>query len=375
MVSSYQRYYQAWHGYLSAKMAMVDPEKDVIKSAFRTALACVVCMLLFHYLHADNRVSILAGFAAFSFVQNDPHGLAWPRLCFLSAIIIVFTGITFMGLCLSVHRWAFWLSIPLLTFIGAYLSCLGTTYFNAGVWALILYVFAGGNPMSVSQALPVVWVFLCCGVICLVICFGVFPIRAYQRLLRNYRSIFKNLMAVLRSDQSDKQHLSKAFNNKIDHLLILHQQNLYHYFKACGTSLAQQNDFREMAKLLYQVGLMLKSMVAFRKRIVQHADYSDTQLDIFHHEIMQLLAALMQQSKTAHLPDFTNADRVLDQCRERLTIMRQELLHKAALLHTVVNFTALFDYSNYFYHIIQLYALLKNASNNIAVIQHKRLSL
>lgn len=370
-----RQYYQAGHSYLLSQLAMMDPEKDVVKSAFRTALACMVCMIVFQTLYDNGRVSILAGFAAFSFVQNDPHGLPWPRLGFLSGIIVLFTALTWVGLCLSAHRWLFLLSIPLLAFIASYLSYLGTAYFNAGVWALILYVFAGGNSMTVQQALPIVWVFLSSGVMCLVICFGVFPIRVYQRLLRNYRSIFKNFMAVLHSDQSENPHLSKAFNNKIDHLLLLHQQNLHHYFKACGASLAQQNDFREMAKLLYQMGLMLKSMVAFRKRIRHNPDYHQTRLEDFHLEIMALLSALMKQCKNAQLPDFSAADAVLEHCRDGLTLMRHDLLHQASLMQTPVNFTTLFDYSNYFYHIFQLYALFKNASHNIAAIQHKRLAL
>ena len=356
---------------------MVDPECDVLKSAFRTALACGLCIFLFQYV-GNTHASILAGFAAFCFVQNDPQGLNGPRFIFLSAVILVFTLLAFVGMVLGAHLIWFIATLPVIIFVAAYGSCLGPNYFNAGLWALFLYLFASANPLSVHEASLISIVFLLSGSICLATCFFVFPLKPYQRLIQNYRLLLKQFIALIdskplngqRNEWLKKDSLQK-FNHQIDHLLVLQQYNLEFYFKTCGIALRQQSDFVQLAKALYQISLMLKSTMALQQRIAAYDSYAQTQLPLCQIEMVKLLVALVAQIKDQSLPPFSQVETALESVRDHLTAFRGEALRHAALMNVSVDFTIIFDYSNYFYHFLKLYDLLKITSQHIFLMQQK----
>lgn len=127
------------HYYVDA----TDPEGAILKLALRTAFACALSIIIFQYL-GNSLLSTWAGFATFAFVQNDALDRAFSRLYFLVAVILTFTVVTFLGMIISYHNvtW-FILSVPIITFSFAYLACLGSRYFNAGGWAMFLYIMAG----------------------------------------------------------------------------------------------------------------------------------------------------------------------------------------------------------------------------------------
>ena len=53
----------------------VDPDDAIVKAALRTAVACIICIVLLQ-LSGELALSAWGGFAAFAFVQND------IRFCF-----------------------------------------------------------------------------------------------------------------------------------------------------------------------------------------------------------------------------------------------------------------------------------------------------
>lgn len=353
------------------KSARVDPERDVLKSALRTALACAICIVLFQYA-GNTRVSILAGFAAFSFVQNDPQGLPLPRLFFLSGIVVLFSVVAFSGLVIGNYPYGLIITTPVLAFACAYIACMGVAYFQAGVWVLLIYFFAAANPVSVVNAAEVAVVFVMCGAICVLTCFWVFPINPYQRLIQSYRLILVNFIRLLSEEPGATKPL-QAFNRQIDHLLVLQQKNLYGYFQVGGLSLTRQRDFGQLAKSLYQISLMLKSTLAFHEKIYRQAGYSHTQLSVCHVQMITLLTALVEQINTGTLPPFAEVERALEDVRDHLTAFRREALAAAAVMKTAVDFNPIFDYSNYFYHFLKLYDLLKEASFHIQALQDHQL--
>ena len=182
----------------------VDPDGTIFKAAFRTAVACIICILLLQ-LSGELALSAWGGFAAFAFVQNDIQDSAFNRLWFLIAVILGFTGLTFAGMLLGNHPWRFWATVPVVTFGCAYIACLGFQYFNAGAWALFLYVLAGANPVNFMQAGKIGLIFLLCGVISVLICFCVFPIRPHQKALYHYRKILTKIFRLF-----EHSHLSQS---------------------------------------------------------------------------------------------------------------------------------------------------------------------
>ena len=189
----------------------VDPEGAIIKTSFRTALACAISILLLQFF-GNLSLSAWAGFATFAFIQNDIQDLFFNRLKFLITIILIFTGFTFLGLLLGQYETAFLISVPLIVFICAYPACLGFPYFNAGAWALFLYILAGATPSDLWLASQIAITFLICGVISLATCFLIFPIRPYQKIILNYRRMLTKIRLLL---QNSTKKISDILPNLI----------------------------------------------------------------------------------------------------------------------------------------------------------------
>lgn len=361
---------QGWQRF-HVRMRVADPEHHVLKSALRTALACAICMAIFQWWQ-DTHVAVLAAFAAFTFVQNDPQGMFWPRLLFLSSIIVSFTALALVGFLWGDHSVVYLLFLPVLSFACGYLAYLGSAYFYAGIWALVLYVFAAANAVPVAQVNNMVNVFLISGAVCIVTCFVVFPIRPYASLLKNYQAIFKNFMAVVATYRLTESQRTRKLNQHIDQLLFLHQKNLHLYFKRCGVSLAQQKDFKQLAKCLYQLGLLLKSSLTSQQKIEAYSSYSHTPLKDCETSILAWLKAMLDQIQGGTPPDFPAMEAELEQWRDGLTAFRRKALEEAKLRQQAVDFSAIFDYSNYFYQLIQLQQLLRDTSDNLVALAKLR---
>ncbi|MBS0351690.1 MAG: hypothetical protein JSR33_11005, partial [Proteobacteria bacterium] len=256
----------------------VDPEGAIVKTSFRTALACAVSILLLQF-YGNLSLSAWAGFATFAFVQNDLQDLFFNRLKFLMAIILVFTGFTFLGMLLSQHLIAFLISVPLVVFICAFSACLGFPYFNAGAWTLFLYILAGATQSNVREASQIAVTFLICGVISLVACFLIFPIRPYQKIILNYRRMLSKILLLLQHGAQNHKRYFIQFNLQLDRMLELQEKNLSQYLELKQTSSVEQTSLIQLSKSIYQIGLMVKSIVYWQQRVSNTINYSESGLE------------------------------------------------------------------------------------------------
>lgn len=340
----------------------VDPEGAVCKLAFRTALACMISIILLQILGKAN-LSAWGGFAAFAFVQNDIQDLVFNRLWFLLVIILVFTSLTFLGMLLGSHPWIFLASVPVTIFICAYPSCLGFQYFNAGAWALFLYILAGANPAGLSQASQIAAVFLLCGCISLTVCFFVFPMRSFQKIMLNYKRILVKIALLFH--HATQKH-STQFTAQLDKLLELEEKNMNFYLQAKKTSTIQKTALINLEKLLYQTSLMTKSTLTWQKRVSSYPHYVETQLEDCKLLIETVIKKIVLQIKHRELINFSAIHSQLNHYRESLTKLR-----KIEAAKSQPDFAEFLDYSAYFYHYLKLLELLEESSQNITQLSDR----
>ena len=337
----------------------VDPDNAIVKVAFRTAVACIICILLLQ-LSGELALSAWGGFAAFAFVQNDIQDSAFNRFWFLIAIILVFTGLTFTGMLLGNYPWRFWATVPVVTFGCAYIACLGFQYFNAGAWALFLYILGGANPVNFMQAGKIGLIFLLCGIISLLICFGVFPIQPQQKALYHCRKILTKVSLLFGQGMSARQ-IDQLFS-QLDKLLESQGSNMALYLKS--QNLIGQEAWINLEKLLYQISLMTKSILAWQKRASSHPHYADVHLEDCRQVMAMALQEIINQIRRKQSPHFANIYTQLESYREKITELRRQEIAKAE-----PDFSECLDYAAYFYHYEKLMGLLEKASQNIAQLQ------
>lgn len=341
----------------------VDPEGAIIKTSFRTALACAVSILLFQ-LFGNLSLSAWAGFATFAFVQNDIQDLFLNRLKFLIIIILTFTGFTFLGILLSQHGLAFLISVPLVVFFCAYPACLGFPYFNAGAWALFLYILAGATPSNLWQASQVAITFLICGVISLAVCFLIFPIRPYQKIILNNQRILKKIILLLQHSAKNNERYFVQFNLQLDQMLELQEKNISQSLESGKISSVKQTALVHLSKSIYQIGLMIKSIIYWQRRVSNTIHYSESGLDDCRNLIENALKTIINQVKRHQLPDFSQMHAKLMEFRNSLTEYRKrEIIDENSSLSDYL------DYGICFYHYIKLLELLAESSQAIAQLQ------
>ncbi len=341
----------------------VDPEGAIIKNSFRTALACAISISLFQFF-GNISLSAWAGFATFAFVQNDIQDLFFNRLKFLIIIILTFTGFTFLGMLLSQHGLAFLISVPLVVFLCAYPACLGFPYFNAGAWALFLYILAGATPSNLGQASQIGITFLICGVVSLATCFLIFPIRPYQKIILNYRRMLTKILLLLQHSSKNNKRYFTQFNLQLDRMLEIQEKNISQSLESGKISTAKQTALAHLSKSIYQIGLMIKSIIHWQQRVSNTIDYSKSGLDECRSLIENALKAIVIQIKRHSLPDFDQMNSKLMEHRNRLTELRKQEIVKAD-----PDFSDFLDYSIGFYHYIKLLELLAESSQSISQLQ------
>jgi hypothetical protein len=354
---------QWWMSAKNYYVDAVDPEGAIIKTSFRTALACAVSILLFQFL-GNLSLSAWAGFATFAFVQNDIQDLFLNRLKFLVIIILTFTGFTFLGMLLSQHGLAFLISVPFVVFFCAYPACLGFPYFNAGAWALFLYILAGATPSNLWQASQMAITFLICGVISLAACFLIFPIRPYRKIILNYRRILAKILLLLQHSSQNNERYFTQFNLQLDRMLEIQEKNISQSLEFGKISVHKQMALVHLSKSIYQIGLMVKSIIYWQQRVSGTIHYSASGLDECRNLIENALKTIIIQMKRRSLPDFDQMNSELMRHRNRLTELRKQEIVKVD-----PDFSDHLDYSACFYHYIKLLELLAESSQSISQLQ------
>ncbi|MFT3742560.1 MAG: hypothetical protein QM752_07930 [Gammaproteobacteria bacterium] len=343
----------------------VDPERSIAKLSFRTALACAICIVLFQWL-GQGYLSAWAGFAAFSFVQNDTQEYLSTRIYFLIGIIVAFTALVYLGITLrSLNVWLFMSSVPLILFLCAYQSCLGFSFFNAGTWAMFTYVMAGSNLTHHVEASVLAKTFLICGIICLLICFFIYPDVQKQKVTHSHERVLNKLLFALRYFQSHvcQTKKLKMLNHQLDKLLTLQEKNLVTYLKMHKASNPDyQQTVLNLGKTLYQICAMVKSIFQFHKHLPANVNlYQDTSLTT---ALCQVVQDLEHQFKTHHPPNFQATRKIFEMYRDQVTLLRQTLLQTPG-----ANLGIFLEYSRYLYHHFQLLDLLEEASGYITQLE------
>jgi hypothetical protein len=354
---------QWWIGIKNYYVDAVDPEGVILKTSFRTALACTVSILLLQF-YGSLSLSAWAGFATFAFVQNDIQDLFFNRLKFLIAIIFIFTGFTFLGMLLSQHAVAFLISVPLVVFICAFPACLGFPYFSVGAWALFLYILAGATPSSIHQASQIAITFLICGVVSLGACFLIFPIRPYQKIILNYRRMLTKILLLLKHSAQNNERYFTQFNLQLDRMLELQEKNITQCLESGKISAAKKTTLIHLSKLIYQIGLIVKSIIHWQQRVSKTIHYSESGLEDCRSLIEDALKAIIIQIKHHREPDFSHMNTQLMEHRNRLTEFR-----KREIVKENPDLSDFLDYSACFYHYIKLLELLAESSQSISQLQ------
>lgn len=327
----------------------VDPDSAIFRVALRTAVACIICILLLQF-SGELALSAWGGFAAFAFVQNDLPNSFFNRFWFLIAVILIFTGLTFSGMLLGNQPWLFWLTVPGVTFGCAYIACLGFSYFNAGSWALFLYVLAGANPVSLMRAEKIGLVFLLCGIVSVLVCFLIFPMPSYHRIMRHYQRILTKILQLFEYNANGHEKNFNKLSAQLDKLLELQERNMGFYLRSRQPIEPESLPLLSLEKWLYQIGLMAKSILAWGKRI-------DTPVDDCQHLIIFTLKDVISQIKRKRSPDFAVIYTRLDICRKKIAILRRQEIN--------------LDDAAYFYHYQKMLELLEKASHNLAQLTRK----
>ena len=341
----------------------VDPDGAIVKAALRTAVACIICIVLLQ-LSGELALSAWGGFAAFAFVQNDIQDSVSNRLWFLLSVIFIFTALTFSGMLLGNHPWWFWATVPVVTFGCAYVACLGFQYFNAGAWALFLYILAGANPASSPQAGKIALIFLLCGAVSLLVCFLLFPLPSYQRVTDHYKRILAKILLLFENSTSFSESNFNKLSAQLDKLLELQEKNMALYLKS--KNLIDQEILMSLEKGLYQISLLTKSILTWQKRVSTYPHYADMHLDGCRQLITVALKGIINQIKTKRSPDFTVIYTQLENYRENITQLRRQEIAK-----TESDFSEFLDYAAYFYHYQKLLELLEKISQTLIQLMGK----
>ena len=126
-------------------------------------------------------------------------------------------------------------------------------------------------------------------------------------------------------------------------------------------NLVGQEAWVNLEKLLYQIGLMTKSILAWQKRISSYPHYSDVGLEGCPGLMVIALHDMINQIRYKRSPNFSTIYTQLESCRENITWLRRQEINKAE-----PDFSECLDYAAYFYHYEKLLELLEKSSQNIS---------
>lgn len=355
----YQRLNHFKHYYIDR----VDPEGYFAKLAFRTALACIISILFFQLL-GNNILSMWAGFATFCFVQNDIQEKFSKRLTFFIGLILVFTAFVFIGMLIGHIRIVYIIVAPCIIFLASYLACLGLNYFVACGWGLFLLILSGSNPSSMFETMQIVIAMLIAGVVSILICFVLFPLQPYQKIIRGFqRVLFKLIFLSHNYQQLNSVNLSKL-TTQLDQILSLQEKNLSLYLEDSKLTLEQKTTCVAIAKALYQMSLMFKSALMLRQFLLNHETYKESKLDQCAIIVEQGLQSLLNQLRKKPALKLEVLEAELLSYRDILMqIRKKELMKPQAKMEDLL------DYSNYFYHFIKIMDLMKLTSQKIFNLQ------
>lgn len=313
-------------------ISSADPEGRVFRMAIRTALSCLLSILLFQWMGYNTLIG-WAAFAALAFQQIDTLDLLSRRVIYLVANIILFAALALLGISLSTHWIIFLATIPVVIFICGYVAAFGPQYFNAGGWAGFLYVAFGSSIGSKFYAVHVALTFLVIGILCLCISILVFPERPLQRILTSTRRVF----AKMRGNH----------HHSLQTALALHNNTIEIYLKAAQLSVTQHETCLAMQKAMYQTFLMLAQLKILHKKASLHVTFAQTELEVCDHDTQRMIKLLLRGDP---IPPYSKK---VETYRARIKAIQLQELEKLE-----PNFAPLLEYSSYLYHYIQLWQTL-----------------
>ena len=173
----------------------------------------------------------------------------------------------------------------------------------------------------------------------------------------------KILLLLQHSSKNNKRYFTQ-FNLQLDRMLEIQEKNISQSLESGKISTAKQTALVHLSKSIYQIGLMIKSIIHWQQRVSNTIDYSKSGLDECRSLIENALKAIVIQIKRHSLPDFDQMNSKLMEHRNRLTELRKQEIVKAD-----PDFSDFLDYSIGFYHYIKLLELLAESSQSISQLQ------
>lgn len=334
--------------YLTTYIHEVDPEYRILRVAILAAICVFISIGIFQWLHQPALLG-WAAFAALAFSQIDTLEIPRKRIFYLGSVTLIFTALAWVGIYLSSYPLWFLLTIPVVIFVCGYTIAFGNRYFNAGAWAAFLYVAFGSSLGNHFFAWHVALTFFGIGILCTIISLLFFPEKPIKRLNNSCIRILKSFY----------------LNASHTEALLTLQNTLFQNYLNTHTDELKRTAYCQFHKGLYQVHLLQKQMQSIQAQTMQHIRFKETKLATVPAHTQQLITALINllQYKSDHFPQTTL---FVKQYREAIKAIQIQTCQQHA-----PDLSAILDYSNYLYHVIQLWDLLAFLASQAKILCKK----
>ena len=146
-------------------------------------------------------MSIWAALCVFALIQMDIPGnwlIKSKRLLWAN---IIWSFIIFYGFFCSQYPLAFIMSLIVFSLLGGCLALRNDVYMNLILWGLCLFALAGWKPIPLEKMVIITCVFFLAGLLTLIICLVMSPLRARIFFTFQIRDIFRQFKQQTRSQK------------------------------------------------------------------------------------------------------------------------------------------------------------------------------
>lgn len=279
----------------------LDPRAEVFLLATKTALAAILTLLIFQHSFG-NIAGIWAALASYFIVQTDINTETTHRFRFLLGTVISFILLASYGCFIGQYsKIGFSLSMLVIAFIAGWLHNLSIKLWNAAIWGLVVFLFAGSIAWPTFTPIQIGLLFLGGGVIAILLCL-LLPQRLnaqnrfeiYLSQLLHKLNLFLETAANTHRDHShyekilmqniQSQPIEK--NDPVFQALLLKFYKLYILSKSLVHSYTHVTTIETHYNLLLKEGLMLAAQHCeqLRQSILKNTSPAIQKYEIAHYQ-------------------------------------------------------------------------------------------
>lgn len=317
----------------------IDPNAEILILAAKTGLAAIIALLLFEYFTNDT-TAVWAAFASYFIVQTDINIKEKGRVLFLLGVVIIFAILAAYG-CFIGHysKWAFSLSMFILALLGGWLNHYSFKLWNAAIWGLVIFLFAGSIAWQTFQPIEIAVIFLIGGFIAFLLCMTTTPPTLMQQFSAELAKTNYKLGMLLKdilTGGHDQHHFEKQIMTGISNQQLL------------ATRLNKTQFIDTALMQFYKLFVLCESLAVSVKRLPHRFEYYDLLLQKI---ILSLTTQLEEISQCLHGP-LQPKNFITNEKWEGYQAEFEKL--RATLLKDSKDFNALMRYSDCFFKVKQL---------------------